>query len=60
MMKQTLIDHLKSGSEAAGITNDDWKLFPRVSINLDPDLGLLIQDGYTPWADMSLPKEYSN
>jgi arylsulfatase len=59
-IKQKLIDHLKAGGETAGIDGDGWKHFPRLSINPDPDTGLIIQDGYTPWADMSLPEEYSN
>lgn len=59
-IKQKLIDHLKTGGETAGIEGDGWKHFPRLSISPDPDTGLIIQDGYTPWADMSLPEEYSN
>ncbi len=59
-MKQTLIRHLKTGGETAGIVENEWKQFPKVSINPDPDAGLLIQDGYTPWANMDLPEEYQD
>lgn len=57
-MKQSLFKYLQSGDETGGIEGDNWKLFPAVSINPDPDSGLLIFDGYTPWVDMSLPKGY--
>ena len=59
-MKQTLIRHLKASGETAGIVENEWKQFPKVSINPDPDAGLLIQDGYTPWANMELPEEYQD
>ncbi len=57
-IKVDLINHLKEGGEITGIIGEDWKGFPVVDINDDPDTGLLIQDGYTPWADMELPGEY--
>ena len=57
-MKGILIKHLKEGGETAGIDGENWKIFPKITINKDPDTGLLIQDGYTPWADMQLPEGY--
>ncbi|WP_321299855.1 sulfatase-like hydrolase/transferase [uncultured Sphaerochaeta sp.] len=57
-MKKALIEHLKAGGEGAGITGDSWRVFPQIRLNPDPDTGLLIQDGYTPWAQMDLPTGY--
>jgi arylsulfatase len=57
-MKKALFEHLKAGGEIAGISEDSWRVFPCIRINNDPDTGLLIQDGYTPWAQMDIPEEY--
>jgi arylsulfatase A-like enzyme len=54
-MRGALIEHLKSGGETAGIERNTWKRFPPCEIDDDPDSGLLIQDNYTPWAEMALP-----
>ena len=56
--KQALLEHLRLGNETAGIDGDDWRRFEPQTIATDPDTGLLIQDAYTPWADMTLPEEY--
>ncbi|MCK5801406.1 MAG: sulfatase-like hydrolase/transferase [Lentisphaeria bacterium] len=55
-MKGRLIDHLKSGDETAGIDGDQWRVFPETPpFPKNPDAGLLIQDGYAPWANMTIP-----
>ncbi len=60
-MKRRLTAHLTEGGETYGLTGTgEWKSFPKLEINSDPYAGLLIQDDYTPWADMSLPKEYGD
>ena len=56
--KQLLIDHLVEGGETSGLEGNDWRHFPTLRINPDPDAGLLIQDFYTPWAQMELPEGY--
>ena len=53
--KAALIEHLTSGGETAGLDGDQWRVFPHQEISSDPDTGLLIQDSYTPWADMEIP-----
>jgi arylsulfatase len=53
--KTALLDHLIRGGETAGIADGQWRSFPRRQVDTDPDTGLLIQDSYTPWADMSIP-----
>ena len=57
-MKEKLFEHLRSGGETGGLIENDWKVFSRIEIHPDPDAGLLIQDNYTPWADMTLPEGY--
>lgn len=54
-MRQRLHDHLRGGGEVAGIDGERWRAFPRLDVDSDPDAGLLIQDNYTPWADMRIP-----
>jgi arylsulfatase A-like enzyme len=54
-MRSALIAHLIQGGETAGIEGDTWKRFPPCEIDDDPDSGLLIQDNYTPWAEMAIP-----
>lgn len=54
-MRERLWAHLRGGGETAGLTGSGWKRFPRVELDPDPDSGLLIQDLYTPWADMRIP-----
>jgi arylsulfatase A-like enzyme len=53
--KSALVQWLQEGGETAGLDGDDWKIFPKQEIDDDPDTGLLIQDGYTPWIDMEIP-----
>ena len=52
--KQDLIATLKAAGETAGLNGNDWRRFPRITIDSEPDTGLLIQDGYTPWAEMDI------
>ncbi|MCP4403744.1 MAG: sulfatase-like hydrolase/transferase [bacterium] len=54
-MKTALLDHLGRGGETVGLDRDDWRNFPRLEMDDDPDTGLLIQDMYTPWAEMRIP-----
>jgi arylsulfatase A-like enzyme len=53
-MRERLWRHLFEGGETAGLSQGSWRRFPRMEIDPDPDSGLLIQDLYTPWADMRL------
>lgn len=59
--KQGLLNELVATGETAGIEQGgpgephEWRRFPRIEVNPDPDFGLLTQDGYTPWADVELP-----
>ncbi len=52
--KNALLEHLAQGGETAGIENGTWRSFPQRLVDSDPDAGLLIQDSYTPWAEMSI------
>ncbi len=54
-MRHKLFAHLQEGGETAGIDGDYWRKFPQAKVPKDPDTGLLIQDTYTPWADMEIP-----
>lgn len=54
-MRNSLFEHLKKGGETRGIDGDHWRKFPKPELPSDPDAGLLIQDGYTPWTDISIP-----
>ena len=53
--REALFSFLRAGGETAGLEEDDWKPFPRRRLDDDPDAGLLIQDSYTPWAEMEIP-----
>ena len=53
--REALIGHLTAGGETAGINGTEWKRFPVREIDPDPDTGLLIQDLYTPWAEIEIP-----
>ena len=59
-MKQKLIKHLKELGETEGIEDGDFKHFEKIYTNTDPFAGLLIQDAYTPWVNMELPKDYQD
>ncbi|MGB9595022.1 MAG: sulfatase family protein, partial [Candidatus Poribacteria bacterium] len=50
-MREALFEHLKEGGETNGIDDDSWRKFPKPNFPSDPDTGLLIQDGYTPWTN---------
>ena len=50
-----LLSWLRDGGETAGLDGDRWRRFPQPKVDSDPDSGLLIQDGYTPWAQMEIP-----
>jgi len=54
-MRKALFEHLKTGNETRGIEGERWKQFPMPEFPDDPDTGLLIQDGYTPWTDTFIP-----
>ena len=59
-MRSALIDLLTECGTTAGVDGDGWKVFPKQEISTDPDAGLLIQETFTPWADMTLPPEYAD
>jgi len=54
-MRKALFEHLRQGNETKGIDGDRWRKFPKPEFPGDPDTGLLIQDGYTPWTDTFIP-----
>ncbi|WP_143160475.1 sulfatase family protein [Clostridium grantii] len=54
-IKSSLINHLKECGETFGIEGSDWKAHKLPPFTKDPDRGLLIQDGYTPWVDTYIP-----
>lgn len=49
-MRAALIGHLRAGGETAGLEGDGFRAFPPFPMPANPDAGLLIQDGYMPWA----------
>ncbi len=55
-IRQKLMDYLSETGMTAGLEEGKWKQFPRLDVSSDPDSGLLIQDGYTPWVDTHIPK----
>jgi arylsulfatase len=56
--KQALMDFMKKGGETACLSGDNLRTYPKRSIDPDPDSGLLIQDGYTPWTKIEFPRGY--
>ncbi len=58
--KSALLEHLTRGGETAGIDRGAWRKFPTREVSPNPDTGLLIQDYYTPWAEMELPDGYGD
>lgn len=60
VLKKSLINHLVGMGETEGIEDGDFKHFEVIKTNEDPFIGLLIQDAYTPWANMELPQEYQH
>jgi arylsulfatase A-like enzyme len=52
-MRQRLMTELRAAGETAGMDGDRWSVFPRLSMPIDPDSGLLIQDH--PWAQSTIP-----
>jgi arylsulfatase len=52
-LRQLMLQELRTAGEVGGLAGDSWKVFPRLSMPVDPDSGLLIQD--QPWADTSIP-----
>jgi hypothetical protein len=58
-MRNELVEFLRDTGMGIAINDDNtWREFPRRTIPEDPDAGLLIQDDYTPWADIALPEAY--
>ena len=55
MMKGRVFAHLRSGGETDGIEGDDWKPFPKKQMPINPDAGLLIQDGYVDGRSAEIP-----
>lgn len=56
--KSALIGFLKEGGETAALEGEDFRVYPKREIDSDPDSGLLIQDGYTPWTRIEFPEGY--
>ncbi|MCL4543376.1 MAG: sulfatase-like hydrolase/transferase [Chloroflexi bacterium] len=52
-VRQILIEALRTAGETSGLDGENWKPFPRFTMPIDPDAGLLIQDH--PWAKTSIP-----
>lgn len=49
-MRAALIAHLRAGGETAGLDGEHFRAFPPFALPRNPDAGLLVQDGYVPWA----------
>ena len=49
-MRAALIAHLRAGGETAGLDGEHFRAFPPFAMPRNPDAGLLVQDGYVPWA----------
>lgn len=54
-LRHKLFEHLRAGSETAGIDGENWRVFPKLDVPADPDSGLLVQDYFTPWTDGRTP-----
>ncbi len=54
-MRRALFQHLQSGGETRGIDGERWRTFPTPEFPENPDSGLLVQDGYTPWTSPNIP-----
>lgn len=55
-MRSRIISKLRSAGESAGIGDKGkWRSFGALHLDPNPDAGLLIQDMYTPWAQMNIP-----
>jgi len=52
-MRQRMMECLRSGGETAALDGDDWKIYPHLDVDPNPDAGLLVQDA--PGADYSIP-----
>ncbi len=55
-MRGTVHKYLQYNPKA--VDGDQWRSFPRKIFPVNPDAGLLIQDGYAPWAKPELPDGY--
>ena len=53
--RAALWSFLREGGETAGLAEGGWRRYPVREVDSDPDTGLLIQDSYTPWAEMEIP-----
>ena len=40
----------RQGGETAGLDGEHFRAFPPFALPRNPDAGLLVQDGYVPWA----------
>lgn len=54
-MRERMVGVLRENGQSAGLSADGWRSFGRLHLEEDPDTGLLIQDMYTPWAQMDIP-----
>jgi arylsulfatase len=51
-MREALMKFLREGGETAGLDGDEWREFPQIELDVNPDAGLLIQDAR---GDYSIP-----
>ncbi len=54
-IRGSLMAYLRETGTVDGLNGDAWKELPKLHVPTDPDAGLLIQDGYTPWVDTNIP-----
>ena len=59
-MRSALLAYLGQCGTREGVEGDQWRTFPKRKVPSDPDAGLLIQDTYTPWANMTFPPGYDD
>ncbi|HMA99549.1 MAG TPA: sulfatase-like hydrolase/transferase [Spirochaetota bacterium] len=54
-LKHILQRHLLDGGLNEGIVNNDWKKFPKLETDTNPDAGFIEQGVRTPWFDPEIP-----
>jgi arylsulfatase A-like enzyme len=57
VLRSALIEELRRSGETGGLVAPSyktWRTFPPLHINPDPNVGLIVQDFYTPWTDQEI------